>query len=92
MKPMTSETLQQRALCGQAEAVLENLGRSQSLPSCLSLSIEEIIEPYLIQQGLVNRTPRGRILTAAAFAHLGLPLPKGGVAGQTGLFDEDDAI
>ncbi|WP_338606822.1 hypothetical protein V6617_09900 [Pelagibacterium nitratireducens] len=44
MKPMPSETLQQRALCGQAEAVLENLGRSQSLPSCLSLSIEEIIE------------------------------------------------
>ena len=41
MKPMPSETLQQRALCGQAEAVLENLGRS---PSCLSLSIEEIIE------------------------------------------------
>ncbi|MEQ8444786.1 MAG: hypothetical protein RIB57_02750 [Pelagibacterium sp.] len=41
---MTSETLQQRAVCGQAEAVLENLGRSQSLPSCLSLSIEEIIE------------------------------------------------
>ena len=44
MKHMTSETLQQRALCGQAEAVLENLGRSQSLPSRLSLSIEEIIE------------------------------------------------
>ncbi len=44
MKHMTSETLQQRAVCGQAEAVLENLGRSQSLPSCLSLSIEEIIE------------------------------------------------
>ena len=52
-------------------------------------AIEEIIEPYLIQQGLVNRTPRGRILTAAAFAHLGLPLPKGGIAGQTGLFADD---
>ncbi|SEA13481.1 hypothetical protein SAMN05428936_10252 [Pelagibacterium halotolerans] len=44
MKHITSETLQQRAVCGQAEAVLENLGRSQSLPSRLSLSIEEIIE------------------------------------------------
>lgn len=44
MKHMTSETLQQRAVCGQAEAILDNLGRSQSLPSCLSLSIEEIIE------------------------------------------------
>ncbi len=44
MKHMRSQTLQQRALCGQVEAVLENLDRSQSLPSCLSLSIEEIIE------------------------------------------------
>ena len=52
-------------------------------------AIEEIIEPYLIQQGLVNRTPRGRILTAAAFAHLGLPLPKGGIPGQAGLFNDD---
>lgn len=55
-------------------------------------AIEEIIEPYLIQQGLVNRTPRGRILTAAAFAHLGLPLPKGGIAGQTGLFSDDEGL
>ena len=38
-------------------------------------AIEEIIEPYLIQQGFVNRTPRGRILTAAAFRHLGLAVP-----------------
>ena len=53
-------------------------------------AIEEIIEPYLIQQGLVNRTPRGRILTAAAFAHLGLPLPKGEIAGQGALFDEGE--
>jgi holliday junction DNA helicase RuvB len=35
--------------------------------------IEEVIEPYLIQQGLVQRTPRGRMLTARAFAYLGLP-------------------
>ncbi len=35
-------------------------------------AIEEIVEPYLIQQGMVQRTPRGRVLTAHAFAHLGL--------------------
>jgi len=35
-------------------------------------SIEEIIEPFLIQQGLLQRTPRGRVLGAAAFVHLGL--------------------
>ena len=35
-------------------------------------AIEEIIEPYLLQQGFIARTPRGRMLTAAAFTHLGL--------------------
>ncbi len=39
-------------------------------------AIEDIIEPYLIQQGLVQRTPRGRLLTQAAFEHLGRPLPR----------------
>src|SRR5256714_538259 len=38
-------------------------------------AIEEIVEPYLLQQGLVQRTPRGRMLTGKAFAHLGLPAP-----------------
>ena len=38
-------------------------------------AIEEIVEPYLIQQSLVQRTPRGRMLTAQAYVHLGLPSP-----------------
>jgi Holliday junction DNA helicase RuvB len=38
--------------------------------------IEEVIEPYLIQQGFVQRTPRGRMLTRLAFDHLGLPVPE----------------
>ena len=38
-------------------------------------AIEEIIEPYLLQQGFIARTPRGRVLTAQAFAHLGLDAP-----------------
>jgi len=38
-------------------------------------AIEEIIEPYLLQQGFIARTPRGRVLTAQAFTHLGLPAP-----------------
>jgi Holliday junction DNA helicase RuvB len=37
--------------------------------------IEEVIEPFLIQEGFVHRTPRGRVLTRAAFRHLDLPLP-----------------
>lgn len=38
-------------------------------------AIEETIEPYLLQIGCIQRTPRGRCLTATAFKHLGLPVP-----------------
>ena len=38
-------------------------------------TIEDVIEPYLIQQGYLQRTPRGRMATAAAFRHLGLAPP-----------------
>ena len=41
-------------------------------------SIEEIIEPFLIQQGLLQRTPRGRVLHGSAFEHLGLDRPPRG--------------
>ncbi len=37
--------------------------------------IEEVIEPYLVQEGFVQRTPRGRLLTETAYRHLGLPVP-----------------
>ncbi len=47
-------------------------------------TIEDVIEPYLIQQGFLQRTPRGRIATLAAYRHLGVAPPKS--AGQ--LFDE----
>ncbi len=38
-------------------------------------TIEEVIEPYLIQQGFLMRTPRGRALAEAAYKHLGLDVP-----------------
>jgi Holliday junction DNA helicase RuvB len=38
--------------------------------------LEEVIEPYLIQQGLVQRTPRGRVLTRGGFSYLGLDMPR----------------
>lgn len=41
-----------------------------------SVTIEEVIEPYLMQMGLLQRTPQGRIATAAAYLHLDLPVPK----------------
>jgi Holliday junction DNA helicase RuvB len=40
-------------------------------------TIEDVIEPYLIQQGFLQRTPRGRIATLAAYRHLGVMPPKG---------------
>jgi Holliday junction DNA helicase RuvB len=39
--------------------------------------IEDVVEPYLMQQGLVMRTPRGRVLTDEAFRHMGLPVLAG---------------
>ena len=39
-------------------------------------ALEEVIEPYLLQMGLLQRTPRGRVLAQKAWAHLGLPVPK----------------
>jgi holliday junction DNA helicase RuvB len=50
-------------------------------------AIEEIIEPFLIQRGLLQRTPRGRLLTSHAFRHLGLAEPARDPA-QFGLFGE----
>jgi Holliday junction DNA helicase RuvB len=52
-------------------------------------AIEDIIEPFLIQKGFLQRTPRGRLLTSAAFKHLGLPEPARD-ASQFGLFAGDE--
>lgn len=52
-------------------------------------SIEETIEPYLIQQGFLQRTPRGRVLTPQAFTHLGVPLPRM-FSAQLNLLETDD--
>jgi Holliday junction DNA helicase RuvB len=51
-------------------------------------AIEEVVEPYLMQQGFVQRTPRGRVLAAAAYGHLGLAAPPASPL-QTGLFADD---
>ena len=51
----------------------------ETLSAALSESrdaLEEVIEPYLLQQGLIQRTPRGRLLAAGAWRHLGLDAPR----------------
>lgn len=58
----------------------------ETLSAALSESrdaLEEVIEPFLLQQGLIQRTPRGRMLAQAAWRHLGLDAPKS----QAGLFE-----
>lgn len=51
-------------------------------------TVEEVAEPFLVREGLLARTPRGRIATPAAWAHLGLvpPQQQSGGTGQQGLF------
>ena len=57
-------------------------------------ALEEIVEPYLLQQGFIGRTPRGRVLTLNAYRHLGLSGPPRGAAPELPLYegpDEEDA-
>ncbi|MGD9690489.1 MAG: Holliday junction branch migration DNA helicase RuvB [Phycisphaerales bacterium] len=50
-------------------------------------TLEDVVEPYLLQTGLLARTRRGRMLTRAAADHLGLPPPPGLSAVESGLFE-----
>lgn len=56
-----------------------------------SVTIEDVYEPYLMQLGFLQRTPRGRVVTPAAYAHLGFAAPEQGTGApeQIGLFDEN---
>ena len=49
-------------------------------------TIEDVYEPFLLQQGFLGRTPRGRIATRKAYEHLGRPMPNGPKQGQGDLF------
>lgn len=52
-------------------------------------TIEDVLEPYLIQQGYIMRTPRGRVVTRHAYLHFGLNLPAGRGAVAADLFADD---
>ncbi len=49
-------------------------------------AIEDLYEPYLIQEGYINRTPRGRVVTPIAYAHVGRPYKEAGKNGHETLF------
>jgi Holliday junction DNA helicase RuvB len=52
-------------------------------------TIEDVIEPYLIQQGFLMRTPRGRMATAMTWRHLGLSAPASGQPAQRSIFERE---
>jgi Holliday junction DNA helicase RuvB len=53
-------------------------------------TVEDAVEPFLIQLGLIQRTPRGRVATAAAYQHLDLAVPPAGAAPGATLFDDPE--
>jgi Holliday junction DNA helicase RuvB len=56
-------------------------------------TVEEVAEPFLVRTGLLARTPRGRVATAAAWQHLGLSAPRGSAAALAlDLFGEGDEL
>ena len=52
-------------------------------------TVEEVAEPFLVRNGFLARTPRGRVATPAAWAHLGLEVPPGGPGTDATLFEAD---
>ncbi|MFA5840491.1 MAG: Holliday junction branch migration DNA helicase RuvB [Candidatus Margulisiibacteriota bacterium] len=54
-----------------------------------AITIEDVYEPYLLQIGFMERTPRGRVATAAAYNHVGIKLPKTKDSNQAELFKEN---
>jgi len=53
-------------------------------------ALEDVIEPYLIQQGYLMRTPRGRVATKTAWRRLGLKIPKEVINRQQNLFPDEE--
>jgi Holliday junction DNA helicase RuvB len=53
-------------------------------------ALEDIVEPYLLQQGFIGRTPRGRVVTIKTYKHLGLSGPARLSTVQFGLFEAKD--
>ena len=79
-------------------ALIEHYGGGPAGAETLSYAIaeardavEDVIEPYLLQQGFIQRTPRGRVACGKAYLHLGLKEPAPPPRPQATLFDDDEA-
>jgi Holliday junction DNA helicase RuvB len=74
------------ALCEQYRGGPVGLSTLSIAVGELPETVEDVYEPFLIQQGLLSRTPRGRVAMPAAYAHLGLTAPPTGPPATPGLF------
>ena len=77
-------------------ALIENYGGGPAGVETLAYAIaeardavEDVVEPFLLQQGFIQRTPRGRMACGKAYLHLGLTAPARSPAVQPGLFEDD---
>ena len=87
------DSMDRRYLCCIAEKYAGGPVGADTLSAALSEerdTLEEVIEPYLMQLGLVMRTPRGRVLSPAGYKHLGLKTPLNMI--QPDLLDDMDKI
>jgi Holliday junction DNA helicase RuvB len=87
------DSMDRRYLCCIAEKYAGGPVGADTLSAALSEerdTLEEVIEPYLMQLGLVMRTPRGRVLSPAGYKHLGLKTPLNMI--QPDLLDNMDKI
>jgi Holliday junction DNA helicase RuvB len=75
-----------RALCGTFAGGAVGLGTLAVAVAEEPETVEDVYEPFLLKQGLLLRTPRGRVATPAAFAHVGVTLPD--APSPPGLFDD----
>ena len=55
-------------------------------------TVEDVIEPYLLQQGFIGRTPRGRVVTLRAYKHLGMSSPARLSTPVLPLFDGEEEV
>ena len=76
------------AVAAAVIALVVGLARDpdESISNVPADKLEDEVEPFLLRLGFVQRTPRGRMITAAALAHLGLELPPKDRTGQRRLF------
>jgi Holliday junction DNA helicase RuvB len=77
-------------------ALIENYGGGPAGVETLAYAIaeardavEDVVEPFLLQQGFIQRTPRGRMACAKAYGHLGLAAPPRSPTVQPGLFEDE---